>query len=50
VKIYLDESGELGFSDKSSKYFVIVLVVCDDEKSLKRTIKNIRNKKLKKNN
>ncbi|MFA7689557.1 MAG: DUF3800 domain-containing protein [Methanofastidiosum sp.] len=48
MKIYLDESGELGFSDRSSKYFVIVLVVCDDEKSLKRLIKKIRGKKLKK--
>lgn len=26
--IYLDESGDLGFKDKSSKYFVITIFSC----------------------
>jgi len=48
--IYLDESGELGFSKASSRYFTITLLVCDPkaEQELQRVIKKIRQKKLKK--
>ena len=43
--IYIDESGDLGDSCSSSKYFVIAAVVVDDPKKLTKIIK-----KTKKNN
>lgn len=52
--IFLDESGELGFSKKSSRYFIITLLVCDfkEEQKIRRIPKKVRrkvlNKKLKK--
>lgn len=49
--IFLDESGELGFSNKSSsKYFVITLLSCDEGEVyiLRRIIKNVRRKIIKK--
>src|SRR3989338_95902 len=48
--IFLDESGELGFKDSSSKYFVITLLSCDGGEiySLRRIIKRVRGKLIKK--
>ncbi len=33
IYIYIDESGDLGFSEKSSNYFVISAVRIEDEKT-----------------
>jgi len=46
--IYLDESGDLGFKKGSSKYFIITLLKTKDEKSIRRCIKKIRQRKLNK--
>ena len=49
--IYIDESGDLGFSKKGSKYFVISATVINDEethKQFRRIPKRIRQRKLKK--
>lgn len=48
--IFLDESGELGFKDLSSKYFIITLLSCDEGEvySLRRIIKKVREKIVKK--
>ena len=48
MHIYLDESGNLGYSDKSSKYFLIALLVTKNHKSIDNCIKRIRQRKLKK--
>lgn len=48
--IFLDESGELGFKESSSKYFIITLLSCDEGEiySLRRIIKRVREKIIKK--
>lgn len=48
--IFLDESGELGFKDSSSKYFIITLLSCDEGElySLRRIMKKVREKIIKK--
>lgn len=48
--IFLDESGDLGFAEKSSKFFIITLMLCneDTEINLKRIIKRVREKLIKK--
>ncbi|MEM2131340.1 MAG: DUF3800 domain-containing protein [Candidatus Woesearchaeota archaeon] len=51
VYIYLDESGDLGFSERGSKYFILTCVKIDDEKTnilFKRIPKEIRERALKK--
>jgi hypothetical protein len=45
--IFLDESGDLGFSERSSKWFLFTLVVIDDPRKLEKIIKKVR-KSLKK--
>lgn len=45
--IFLDESGDLGFSKKSSKWFLFTLVVVGDHRKLEKIIKKAR-KSLKK--
>ena len=45
--IFLDESGDLGFGKRSSKWFLFTLVVVDDPRKLERIIKKTR-KSLKK--
>ena len=50
--IYLDESGNLGFTEKSGTYFVVASLCVDSEKTVHRCIKNARtglNSKYKKN-
>lgn len=48
--IFLDESGDLGFGSKSSKFFTIFLLVCGvyEEQETQRIIKKIRQRVLKK--
>lgn len=48
--IFLDESGELGFKETSSKYFVISLLSCKEEEIyiIRRIMKKIREKLIKK--
>jgi hypothetical protein len=47
--IFLDESGELGFGECSSKYFIITLLACDESEiyALRRIIKKAREKIIK---
>lgn len=40
--IFLDESGDLGFKARSSKWFLFTLVVVDDQRKLERVIKKVR--------
>ncbi len=40
--IFLDESGDLGFGKKSSKWFLFTLVVVDNPRKLERLIKKVR--------
>ncbi|MFZ2975367.1 MAG: DUF3800 domain-containing protein [Candidatus Moraniibacteriota bacterium] len=40
--IFLDESGDLGFKPKSSKWFIFTIVLTNDHKRIERVIKNIR--------
>ena len=50
--IYLDESGNLGFKEKSGQYFIVAGLCVHEEKILNRCIKNVRrglSKKYKKN-
>jgi hypothetical protein len=44
--IYLDESGDLGFGPRASKYFVLVAVIARDPAQVGRCIKRIRGQKL----
>jgi len=48
--VFLDESGELGFKDSSSKYFIIALLSCDEGEiyDLRRIMKKVRAKIIKK--
>lgn len=39
--IFLDESGDLGFGKRSSKWFLFTLAIVDDEKSLERVVKKV---------
>lgn len=40
--MFIDESGDLGFGKRSSKFLVISALVVDNPKQLKRIIKNMR--------
>ena len=42
VYLYIDESGDLGFSKKSSKWFLFTLVVTNEPRKLEKIIKRIR--------
>jgi len=48
VKIYIDESGDLGFSRQSSRYFVIAALIPHDELKIRRCFKKIRQNVMKK--
>ena len=48
MRIFLDESGDLGFTQKSSKYFVIGLLIAKNEKEVENCVKRTRTAKLKK--
>jgi hypothetical protein len=40
--IFLDESGDLGFKKKSSKWFLFTIVLTNNHKKIEKVIKNIR--------
>lgn len=44
--IFLDESGDLGFSKKSQQYFVIAILITKDKKPIENCIKRVRQRKL----
>ncbi|MFQ6010537.1 MAG: DUF3800 domain-containing protein, partial [Candidatus Aenigmatarchaeota archaeon] len=46
--VHVDESGDMGFSKSSSRYFILTLLVNDDDTIFDRIIKKTRQKKLKK--
>ena len=46
--MYVDESGDLGFSENSSKFIIISALIIDDYRELDRIIKNMRRNKFKK--
>jgi hypothetical protein len=48
VKIFIDESGDLGFTEKSSKFFVVAALIVHDHLPIHRCFKKIRQNKLKK--
>jgi len=48
VKIYIDESGDLGFTGRSSPYFVIAALIVHDPLTIRRCFAKIRRNKLKK--
>lgn len=39
--IFLDESGDLGFSKKSSKWFLVTIAMTRDERCLERVVKKV---------
>jgi len=39
--IFLDESGDLGFTPNSSKYFIVACICVDREKTVNRCIKTV---------
>jgi hypothetical protein len=48
VKIYIDESGDLGFTGRSSPYFVIAALIVHNPLTIRRCFAKIRRNKLKK--
>ena len=48
MHIYIDESGDMGFTGRSSPYFVLVALVVHDPLSIRRCFARIRRTKLKK--
>ena len=48
MKIYIDESGDIGFSERSSPYFVIAALIVHDPLAIRRCFAKIRRNKLKK--
>ncbi len=46
IHIYLDESGDLGFSSKSSKYFVIAALITKDRLQIEKCITKVRKERL----
>jgi len=46
--MYIDESGDLGFKEGSSKFIIISALVIEDYRELDRIIKNMRRNKFKK--
>jgi len=46
--IYLDESGDLGFKPRSSKFFVLAAIIARDPEKVSRCIKRVRQQKLSK--
>jgi hypothetical protein len=44
--IYLDESGDLGFKPRSSKFFVLAAIITRDPEKVRRCIKRVRQQKL----
>src|SRR5574343_402356 len=45
---FIDESGDSGFTKKSSRYFILSAVVCDDPDTLRRIARKVFHSKIKK--
>lgn len=45
VEVYLDESGDLGFSQSSSKHFVLVAIACCEPNELKRMVRRVKKRR-----
>lgn len=41
--IFLDESGDLGFSERSSRWFIFTIALVDNHRRLEKVIKKVRN-------
>jgi len=41
MHIFLDESGGLGFSEKSQPYFVIAILITKDKKPIENCVKRV---------
>ena len=48
MKIYIDESGDLGFTEKASPYFVIAALIVHEPLAIRRCFAKIRRNKLRK--
>jgi hypothetical protein len=48
VHIYIDESGDMGFTDRSSPYFVLAALIVHDPLPIRRCFARLRRTKLKK--
>jgi len=49
LKIYIDESGDLGFSPKSSQFYILAALILEqDDAEIRRCFKQTRQRKLKK--
>ena len=48
MKIYIDESGDLGFTKRSSTYFIIAALIVHDSLTIQRCFAKVRRNKLKK--
>ncbi len=46
IHIYLDESGDLGFSPKSSKFFVVAAILSKDRLRIEKCITKVRKERL----
>ena len=46
MQVYIDESGDLGFGNKASKYFIMTALIVRNHKQIKRCITKIRKQKL----
>jgi hypothetical protein len=46
--VFLDESGDLGFNKKSSKYFIITILVTSNKKIIEKKLKTYKRKLLRK--
>lgn len=43
--VFIDESGDTGYTKKSTRYFIITAVITDDDVLLRRIVKNIHRSK-----
>jgi len=48
VKIFIDESGDLGFTERASHYFIIAALIVHDPLAIRRCFAKIRRNKLRK--
>ena len=46
--VFIDESGDLGLTSKSSKYLILAALIVDEPKKLNHIVKNMRRNKFKK--
>lgn len=46
MKIYIDEDGDLGFTEKSSKFFIVSSLIPKDAVQIKKCLTKVRKQKL----